>query len=148
MSNNPYQPQTQSPGVNPSFNQPQEAKSGGCLKIALIVLGVGILCCGCCGGGMYWLVGKGFRQMGDSIQAQYGEHPVVKEKLGGIDSCSFSWGGTFNYAKDNPDSNGFVVFEVSGSKGSGQIAGRQDPANKQNLTDAKLLMNGEEFELD
>ena len=149
MSNNPYQPQTQSPGVNPNFDQPKKSGGGGCLKIALIVLGVGILCCGCCGGGIYWMMGKGMKQLASSVETQYANHPVVQDKLGGIDSCTFSWGGLISYAQENPNAEkGTIVFEVSGPKGSGQIIARQDPSNQQQVMDAKLIMNGEEFELD
>ena len=86
--------------------------------------------------------------MGVAVQGQFETHPTVKDKLGGLDSCTFSLGGIFNYAKENPDSNNMFVFDVTGPNGAGQIVGRQDPANPKNITDAKLLMNGEEFPLD
>lgn len=115
---NPYEPSV--PG--------NAKKSGGgkTVMIVLIVIGVvvllGVLACGGCIALAYFGSQK---VLNDQMTTQLRANPAAQGALGEIQSVSIN----FTKTGQRP---GNLVFDVSGSKGSGEAVARQNPANQQN----------------
>jgi hypothetical protein len=79
-------------------------------------LGVGVLvCCGSCGGLGYFTIQNEHREQAERLLADYRDHPIVVEQLGGLDSCQG------NLAKGLNDEDADMVFDVRGPKGAGTL---------------------------
>ncbi len=142
MSDNPYQQPSydqpvfgQSVGTQSSRPQPPKKKGWSVAFWVILILGiVFILGCGCCGGLFYW--GIGF--LADSVTKSYGDHPILVEKIGEIESASFNMQAT-------GESEGELVFDLKGSKQNGQLIVREQQG--QSFGAARLVVGDEEFEL-
>lgn len=144
--NNPYQ---QPSYDQPVFGQaasaqpapapkPPKKKGWGVAVWVILILGIiFVLGCGCCAGAFYW--GIGF--LGTAVTESYQDNPIVVEKIGDIKSASF------NMQETGDVGGGNLVFDIKGSKADGKLIVRDQ--NKQDGTfgGAKLVVDGEEFEL-
>lgn len=90
------------------------------LLVALMFLG----CCGLMGVGAY----SAFQMTGEMAKQQFGNDPVIQQHIGEIQSISPNIAAT-NEEQQKQTSVGtnVIVFDVSGSKGSGQIIAEQQP---------------------
>ncbi|MDX1945823.1 MAG: hypothetical protein SFU86_10535 [Pirellulaceae bacterium] len=109
---NPY-----SPFTAPQTHQPPPPSATGKILLAIFgTLGVcGLLCCGACGGLGIWAMQESQRDVAEQVVAEFGQHPLVVEHLGGIDSCQP------NLAAGIADDEYEMVFDVRGPRGSGTI---------------------------
>lgn len=109
MSQGPYQ--------TPPAGQPP--KSGGGMRtliIVLLVLGVlGLICCGVCGGFMYWGAKVGSQALVDPVMQRIRANQQVKDALGEPLTAGFP----SNMKVENADAT--VDFEVSGPQGKGPV---------------------------
>ena len=107
------------PGVNPNFASPMSAPPKKSNKTLWIVLGVvGGLLLLCCGVGVFatyaaYRVGTGM--FSEVVTAGIEKSPEVKQEVGEVQSV------TINYQKTGADGQGRQVFDVVGSKGSGEV---------------------------
>jgi hypothetical protein len=89
-------------------------------KVILFVLGgsalMFIACCGACCGFGFWQDQKTHREMAQQLIAEYAEHPLVREHLGGIDRCEPKVWEEFGAFRKHDK-----VFDVSGPKGEGKL---------------------------
>lgn len=142
MSDNPYQQPSydqpvfgQSVMPQPTAPKPPTKKGWSVAFWVMLVLGsVFILGCGCCGGLFYW--GMGF--LANSVTESYKENAILVEKIGEIKSVSFNFAAT-------GENEGELVFDIKGSKQNGQLFVREQQG--QSFGAARLVINGEEFEL-
>lgn len=142
MSDNPYQQPSydqpvfgQSVMPQPTAPKPPTKKGWSVAFWVMLVLGsVFILGCGCCGGLFYW--GMGF--LANSVTESYKENAILVEKIGEIKSVSFNLTAT-------GENEGELVFDIKGSKQNGQLFVREQQG--QSFGAARLVINGEEFEL-
>ncbi len=74
-----------------------------------------MICCGACCGFGFWADRTDHREMAQQIVAEYGQHPIVVEQLGGIDRCEG------NLLAELDDREHDMIFDVDGPRGSGQI---------------------------
>jgi hypothetical protein len=124
------------------------------LVIVLPVLAVAVLFLGCCG-----LMGFGafaaFQVPAEAVKQQYANHPVIQEHIGEIQSVSINLGATGQEQQKSADDGGatpgstLMVFDIRGSKGSGQIIAEQQPGDPpgQAFSKATLRMPQGEFPL-
>ena len=89
-------------------------------KLILYVVGGSgvmlIICCGACCGFGFWQDQKTYREMAQKLTAEYRDHPIVRERLGGIDRCEPKfWEERGAFRKHDK------AFEVSGPKGKGTL---------------------------
>jgi hypothetical protein len=120
---------TQQPYASPtpgSFDVPPKKPgwSMGCILgvIAAVVGVVALLCCGGLGGSTFF-----FYQLGmDMISKTIKEHPVVREKVGEVSSCTPNFEETGKIGKQN-----HIVFDVKGSKSNAVVTVHTQPAGQQ-----------------
>ena len=107
----------------------------------------GLLCCGCFGGFIWFGVG----QMTEMVKQQISDDPVVREHLGEVQSVTTNMMAIGEEQQKNPPAPGqnVLVFDVVGTKGSGQLVGTQLPAPGPGrfLTNMKLRKDGKEYPL-
>ena len=128
-------------GGQPS-QPPRKKSSAG--KIILILGGIGgVLLLVCCGG--FALLGMfGLNVVGDVVKKDIQNVPEIQEHIGEISKCSFNIMATSNLAEETGE-QGVMVFDLSGSKGSGTLTAR---VVGESVTDATLeLPTGEKIEL-
>ncbi|MCC9604426.1 hypothetical protein LOC68_28105 [Blastopirellula sp. JC732] len=93
--------------------EPKKRKSSS--RIPLIAIGVFsslmLLCCGFCG----FAIRDGVAEDAEMVRAAIETDETLLAEIGSIESIAFSWGDSFNTG------NGVKVFDVSGTKGSGQL---------------------------
>lgn len=144
--NNPYQQPSydqpvfgQAASVQPGPASPPPKKKGWSVAVwVLLILGIiFVLGCGCCAGTFYWAFGF----LSTAVKESYEDNPIVVEKIGEIQSASF------NMQETGEVGGGNLVFDIKGSKANGKLIVREQ--NKQNgsFGGAKLVVDGEEFEL-
>ncbi|HZL90088.1 MAG TPA: hypothetical protein VFB96_17095 [Pirellulaceae bacterium] len=118
------------------------------------VLGIGggvvlLLCCGCGVAGYFSFTGvMGF--MEGMVKEQFKDDPVIVEHIGEIKTVKTNFTATGEEKQRNPQpGRNVLVFDVTGTKGSGQIVGTQVQAPEQGLIleNARLRKNGQEFPL-
>jgi hypothetical protein len=141
---NPYSTLGGPPGMHPP------RKSNAWLWILGIgggILGLGLLCCGCFGGLFYF----GWGQMNEMVKQQIQNDPVIQEHIGEVYSVSANVMATGQEVQANPPPPGdnVLVFDVKGSKGSGQLVGTQleQPAPGRFLRDMRLKKDGQVYPL-
>jgi hypothetical protein len=88
-----------------------------------------------------------FAQSASQVQQQYRAHPVVVEKIGGIDQCRFQLTHTLN--ETNRYNNGitYMVYAVRGPTGSGLLICGQAPGTLA-VSEARLRQDGIDYDLD
>jgi hypothetical protein len=73
------------------------------------------VCCGICGGGGWIATKYVFDQKADELKTLYGDHPIVRDKLGGLQECSVDLIASGDAPED------VFVYNVRGPKGKGQL---------------------------
>jgi hypothetical protein len=129
---------------------PPPKKSNALLWILGIVLGGGILVCGCCGVLGYMGMGGVGSQLGGMLKAQIQNDPVIQEHIGPIEDVSWELMQTANIQQTHPEISGQVqVFKVKGPKGEGLVFGAQvdSPSPSRILRNPILQKNGQEYPL-
>lgn len=123
-------------------------------NVLLWVLGIGggvvlLLCCGCIGAGYFGFTGvMGF--MEGMVRSQFKDDPVIVEHIGEIQTVKTNFTATGEEKQRNPQpGRNVLVFDVTGTKGSGQIVGTQVQAPQQDLVleNARLRKDGKEYPL-
>ena len=128
--------------------QPAPKKSNTWLWILLGVGGVAVLgCCGCAGIA-WWGMGAGMNMVAQQIRPGLENDPVVQQHIGEIETFDWNLMAT-GEATEKSTGEDVMVWDVKGSKGSGQISGTVDQAaGGVKLKNGKLKMkSGEEFNL-
>ena len=133
---------SQFPGVQPTpqSTRPQYGKpKSSATKIVLIILGIvgglGLLGCGCCGGVWYW----GVSNLSNVVKEQYSTHPTFQDKIGEVQKFST------NLTATGEQGQGALVFDVKGSKGSGQLIVRDQQGAS--FGSATLIVDGKSYPL-
>ncbi len=148
---NPYESSTPSPTENPMQKDAPPKKGRNCLVISLVTIGVLILLCGGCAFGSYFFLGDWFTsKMGESVQFQFEDHPVIVEKIGTIESNKYSIKELASYMEAHPEAQGksLLALRLVGDKGEGTLIGEVAPGGGQELTNMILIQDGEEFPLE
>ena len=140
--NNPY--------ANPgSFGQAPPKKKSKLGLILGIIGGVGVVICLLCCGGGYLLFNAGMNVIGDQVKTQVQGHPAIQEHIGTIETSSMDFPASLKESeKHGGGGNNRFVVHIKGSKGSGDIVGKQRPG-QQSLSEKVLrLPDGKELPLD
>lgn len=118
------------------------------------ILGIGggvlLLLCAGCGLAMYFSVTGVMGFMGGMVKEQIQNDPVIVEHIGDVQSVDINYTATGQEAEKNPQpGRNVLVFDVKGSKGSGQLVGTQVQAAAPGhvLEDMKLRKGGQEYPL-
>src|SRR5688572_5449554 len=118
------------------------------LVIGVPILLVAVMLLGCCGLGIGAY--SAAQMTGEMARQQYGNHPVIQEHIGDIQSISPNFAAT-SEEQQKPASAGtsVIVFDVSGPKGSGQLIAQQQPGGEAGnmYSDARLRTSAGEFPL-
>lgn len=134
-------------------SQPTAPKKSNVLLYVLLGLGgAAILACCGCGGAMYFTMQFGLSQAAAQLKPQLQSDPVVQEHVGDISDLGMNIMATGTEAQKNPNQakgEEKIVFDIKGSKGSGQVVGQMDQgAGQVRLRNAELRMSsGETFQL-
>jgi hypothetical protein len=123
------------------YPPPPPSTSSSSKVLIYILCGFGVmslLCCGTCSGLGFWTIQNEHRENAQKIIAEYANHPIVVEQLGGIDSCRA------NLLAGLDDSQHDMVFDVQGPRGSGTI--HADAFLNQLIT-VVLRKDGQEWDL-
>jgi hypothetical protein len=115
--NNPFQDPENTQAYAPA---PSGSRYKGCLIGCAIAGTVSLLVC--CGGG-YFLTQTAFKTIAAETQRQLADDPVILEHIGEIESIEISMSGIIEEAQKAGEQGGEgkLVFEIEGSKGSGQL---------------------------
>jgi hypothetical protein len=102
------------------------------LVIGLPILLVALVFVGCCG-----LIGVGttfaLQMPADMAKQQFGNDPVIQQHIGQLQSVSLNLTGTSEeQQKQTTAGTNVMVFDVRGSKGSGQLIAEQQPSQAGN----------------
>lgn len=139
--NQPGQPNPFGGGQSPYQQQPKSSMLW--LWILLGVGGVGLLCCGGCGGLFY----LGLNAAGGEMVARLNADPVAQEHLGTVTSATMDVMAMGEESQRAGPGKSILVFNVVGDKGSGKVIAEQEPGAQQ-FKNARLRMpTGEEFPL-
>ena len=117
------------------------------LVIGLPILAVAVMFLGCCG-----MLGLGayaaFQLPAETIKRQYADHPAIVEHIGEIQSVSINMTATGQEQQetDAPPSATVMVFDIRGSKGSGQIVVEQEPGDPPDQAFSKATLRTTEGE--
>lgn len=106
------------------------------LWIVLIVLGVLALGCICCAGLSYWGFNTGMGQIAEGIVQESQDNPEVVEKIGSFTAADLS----FNFIASGEKGEGKLVFDVNGSKGSGQFVVPQPQDSGGRVTFSSIIL--------
>jgi hypothetical protein len=125
---NPYRPSATKPpdwAASPYGPYPPPRRSSGCFWALLAggILGASLLCCGACGG----LVFFGLELIEDEIADSLKDDPVIQEHLGEVSSVELNMWESLREEMKNPteaDEESWMAFDVKGSKGSGRVVGK------------------------
>ena len=111
----------------------------GCLIAAGVVGVVGLLAAGGC----FFLVRQSLKVMAEQVSKDLADNPVLIEHVGEIESFEFS------ITKTSRKGTGRLVFEVTGSKGSGLVIATVDQGGDDGTIGAGTLemSSGETFDL-
>ena len=142
FGHNPYA----NPYGDPRFPQ-RPPPSGSRWWLWLLLGGMGMLFCLCCGGAA--LVYFGFNIIEQELTPQLENDPVVQEHIGEVQSVEFDFMKSIDENETGGDAEA-LVFRVEGTKGSGHVIGRSEtgPDGVEHLTGGILRMpNGEEYQL-
>jgi hypothetical protein len=143
-SPNPY-------AASPS-TPPNAPKKSNVLMYVLIGVGVTLLVgCSGCGGLMMWGGMNAMNLVASTLKPTLQSDPVIQEHIGDIQSLNMNFVATGQEGEKNkqPAGQERVVFDIKGSKGSGQVVGKVEPAGQQvKLGNGELRMStGEKFPL-
>ena len=107
-------------------------------KILLIILGVfgllGLLTIGCCVGISMFGIGA----LTTAVKDGYADHELVRQHIGEINNISTNF-------SDTGETDGGMVFDVEGSKASGQIVVYQQQGDR--FGDGELRVGGQTYDL-
>ena len=111
------------------------------LVIGLPILLVAVMFLGCCG-----LMGVGaysaFQMTGEMAKQQYAADPVMQQHIGEIQSITPNFTATSEeQQKQTTVGTNVIVFDVSGSKGSGQLIAEQQPGPQPPGSPVKIFSN-------
>jgi hypothetical protein len=130
---------------DPAFGTPPPKKKSSAMMWVLIVLGsfmgLGLVCCGGC-----YFMGRAAINAGSAqIAKELENSPAVQEHLGANLKMSMNFVETAN-EQQKQGNDKIIVFDASGSKGSGKIIGvTSQGGGAQALESATLRMpNGQE----
>ena len=142
---NPYASMGQT-GMSP------QPKRGSNMWLWIVGLGGGflLLLCGGCGLAMYFGFTGIMGFMGEMVKEQIKDDPVIVQHIGDITSIKINFTAAAEEKKNNPQpGRNPLVFDIQGTKGSGQVVGTQVPAPEPGmvLEDARLRIGGQEFPL-
>ncbi len=124
--NNPFEDPQNDQGYlqDQGSGQTPKTKSGkGCLIGCGIAGILGLLLC--CGGGVF-MVQFGVSALADQLERQIAGDPAIVEHIGDIESLEVNWSATIEEAQKTGDQDSGLIFEIKGSKGSGQFLVKQD----------------------
>jgi hypothetical protein len=136
---------------DPAFGAPPpKKKSSATMWIIIAILGVFVglplVCCGGC-----FLMGKAAINAGSAqIAKELENSPAIQEHLGANLTMSMNFIETANEQQKQGGNDKIIVFDASGSKGSGKIIGTTSQGGQQGQTleSATLRMpNGQEFKV-
>lgn len=124
---NPNPPTTPTSYAQDDFNQQPPRRSGNRLLIGCLIAGVvgALVCCG----GMFAMYRFGTTMMGEVIRDEIRDSPTIVEHIGDIESLQMNIGATSEEVQNAPAGQGSpLVFDIVGSKGSGQVVVMQSGA--------------------
>jgi hypothetical protein len=102
----------------PPTTPPPGASSRNNWIVGGIVVGIlglmGVTCAGCCGFGLF-IANAAHQETARGMSVDYRQNPKVQEEIGDIQEVTYNWGSTIA-REDDMD-----VYDVRGSKGSGQF---------------------------
>jgi hypothetical protein len=117
-SSNPY-----SGSFGPS--QPPRKKSNAWLWILGVVGLGGLLICGCCGGFGYFAFSQGMTMFANEARQRAEGDPAIVQHIGEINSVTTNFIKSTQETEKRGSGQSFLVFDVKGSKGSGELIGAQ-----------------------
>ncbi len=109
--------------------------------IGVIFLVGALVCCG----GVYYMWNQASGLVAETMVEEYGDDPVVVEKIGEITDTNFNLGATGTESSKDEDITA-IVLEVTGDKGSGRLIQRTTMSTGE--VSVVLVVDGEEFPLD
>jgi hypothetical protein len=117
------------------------------LWVLLGIVGTGaVVCCGCMGIG-WFAMNAGFSGMAQDVKSKLSTDPVAKEHLGEIQSVSADFFASIQESEKR-DGEHVFVFHTVGSKGKGDVVGKQPVQGTITIRDPKLVLpDGREFDL-
>ncbi|QDS88819.1 hypothetical protein EC9_30140 [Rosistilla ulvae] len=127
---------TYSPDDAPIPNPPKSNKAIK-IVIAVVLIGLGIICCGCLGAvALTWMA------YGDSVETIKGNR-IVQQNLGDVTSAEIDFQSTGELADQGGPQQ--LVFSVEGTAGSGKVVVATGPAGLELRT--LILEDGTEIDL-
>jgi len=152
-SNDPFDnPNANQGQAQPTYGQddfaqtpPKKSRKGLWIGCGLALILGGLLCCG----GPLLLIPFAQSAIGDLARAEVEHSPVVIEHIGEIESMSMDFMASVEEAQNvQPGQGSTLVFDVEGSKGSGQIIVQQSGGSEE--IDAAVLVtsSGERFPIE
>ena len=144
-------PQPGGPGANPygAYGQaPPPRRSHPWLWILLILGGGPVVLCLGCGGCIYLGFTGNMKVMQDDLQARLGTDPVAQQHLGTIEKVEADFWASVE-ASQEAGREKRIIFNVRGSKGSGDVTGYlQAEAGRETVQECQLILpTGEELDL-
>ena len=128
---------------------PPPKKSNTLLWILGIVGGVGVLAGLCCCGGGYFVFNTGLNMVAEQTKAEVQGHPAIQEHIGTIETATTDFSASITETeKKGGQGNNHLVIHVKGSKGSGDIIGRQQQGGQRLTNKILRLPDGKEFPLE
>ncbi len=120
----------------------EKKKRNWILIVLLVLLGIGVLCCGT--GIVAWKVGAGAVEQ--VMSSELRANPVLLEHVGTVSTMDVRWMESVELGRQNG-----LVFRVEGSKGSGRVVAvmsQQQDGNTIRFDEAKLTLDGDPTEID
>ena len=117
--NNPFEKDSSTNSDHPPEQNPKKSNKG-CLIAVLVVILLAVLVC--CGGGFaVYYVGVG--EWSNQVRITVEDNPVITEHIGDVESLEFNLLATAEAGQEAEQSGDStpIVFEISGSKGEGQL---------------------------
>ena len=124
------------PGKPGPYANPQQSSRAIWIVILVVMLVIGLPillvalaflgCCGLLGVGAY----SAFQMTGEAAKKQYENDPVIQQHIGEIQSISANISATSAEQQKQAQAGGnatIIVFDVTGTKGSGQLIAEQQP---------------------
>ncbi|QDV68882.1 hypothetical protein Poly24_25950 [Rosistilla carotiformis] len=117
--------------------QPPKSKNAVKIVIAVVLIGLGIVCCGCLG-----VIGVSWMAYGDSVETIKGNR-IVQQNLGDVTSAEIDLQATGELAEGGGQQR--LVYRVEGTTGTGKVIVATGPAGLE--LKSLILEDGTEINL-